>query len=65
MRIVRTIRFFGNAILPLLILSLGACYNGPKTYNACVLQASRNAKNDRQFQAMSQACREQFKARYQ
>lgn len=47
------------------LVLLSACHNGPKTYDACTLQASRNAKNDRQFQAMSQACREQFRARYQ
>jgi hypothetical protein len=44
---------------------LAACNNGPKTYDECLLQASRGAQNDRQFQTMSQACREKFKVRYQ
>ncbi len=47
-----------------LLVSLAACDNGPKTYEACLLQASREAKNDRQFQTMSQACRERFKVKY-
>ncbi len=49
----------------LLLAALSACNNGPKTYDACMLQASRDAKNDRQFQVMSQACREKFRVRFQ
>ncbi len=54
-----------RAVLPVaLLVALAACDNGPKTYEACLLQASREAKNDRQFQTMSQACRERFKVKY-
>jgi hypothetical protein len=58
-------RMCKNAAATALLGLLAACHNGPKTYDACTLQASRDAKNDRQFQAMSQACKEKFKARYQ
>lgn len=48
-----------------LLMAVTGCSNGPKTYEACVLNASREAKNDRQFQVMSQRCREQFRVRFQ
>ena len=45
------------ALLPLL---LSACNNGPKTFDACMLKASRESQNDRQFKQMSEACKTQF-----
>jgi hypothetical protein len=54
------------SVIPLsLVMTLAACNNGPKTYEACVLNASRNAKNYRQFQVMSEDCRDKFSVRFQ
>jgi hypothetical protein len=41
-------------------LTLTACDSNPKTYDACMLKASREARNDRQFRVMAEACREKF-----
>ncbi|MEY5002623.1 MAG: hypothetical protein RL678_432 [Pseudomonadota bacterium] len=43
--------------LPLILL---ACDSQPKTYDACMLKASREGRNDRQFRTMAEACRERF-----
>ena len=48
-----------------LLAALAACDNGPKTYDACMLQASKNAKSDYQFQVMSKDCRDKFQVKYQ
>jgi hypothetical protein len=45
------------ALLPTVLL---ACDSGPKTYDACMLKASREARNDRQFRVMAEACRDKF-----
>ncbi len=44
----------------LLSLALSACDNGPKTYDACMLKASRESQSDRQFKKLSEACRDQY-----
>jgi entry exclusion lipoprotein TrbK len=44
----------------LLALLLAACNNGPKTYDDCMLKASRQSQNDRQFKQMSEACKAEF-----
>jgi hypothetical protein len=41
-------------------MTLIACDNSPKTYDACMLKASREGKNDRQFRSMAEACRDRF-----
>lgn len=46
-----------GTLLPLL---LAACDDGPKTFDACMLKASRESQNDRQFKQMSEACKSQF-----
>ncbi|MEY3899526.1 MAG: hypothetical protein RI962_681, partial [Pseudomonadota bacterium] len=43
--------------LPVILL---ACDSQPKTYDACMLKASREGRNDRQFRTMAEACRERF-----
>ncbi len=50
-------------LLPALLLSslmLAACHNGPKTYDDCLLKASRESQSDRQFRNMAEACKQQF-----
>jgi hypothetical protein len=64
MKVTRMFRLC-SAIPLSLVMALTACNNGPKTYEACVLNASRNAKNYRQFQVMSEDCRDRFKVRFQ
>lgn len=44
-----------------LLLVLAACDSGPKTYDDCMLQASRNSDNDRQFRTMAERCKEEFR----
>jgi len=44
-----------------LLLAAAACDSGPKTYDDCMLQASRNSDNDRQFRAMAERCKEEFR----
>ncbi len=39
---------------------LMACDSGPKTYDDCMLLASRNSDNDRQFRTMADNCKQQF-----
>jgi hypothetical protein len=39
---------------------LAACDSGPKTYDDCMLQASRTGKSDRQFRKLAEQCKEQF-----
>ena len=43
------------------VIALPACNNGPKTYDDCMLQASRTSKSDRQFRKLAEECREQFR----
>jgi hypothetical protein len=40
--------------------ALTACDSGPKNYDDCMLQASRTAKNDRQFRKLAEQCKENF-----
>lgn len=47
-------------LLPAALLALSACDNGPKTYDACMLKASRESQSDRQFKKLSEACRDQY-----
>lgn len=51
-----------RTLLPLALLSLvlSACDNGPKTYDACMLKASRESQSDRQFRKLAEACRDQY-----
>jgi len=44
----------------LLSLLLTGCNDGPQTYDACMLKASRESQNDRQFKHMSEACKSAF-----
>ncbi len=44
----------------LLLLAAAGCDAGPKTYDDCMLQASRSADKDRQFRAMAERCKVQF-----
>jgi hypothetical protein len=57
-----TVRFLLRALLLAVVLPmmLVACDSSPKTYDACMLKASREAKNDRQFRTMAEACRDRF-----
>ncbi len=48
------------AILPMCLFLL-ACDSGPKTFDDCMLQASRNSDNDRQFRTMAERCKEEFR----
>ncbi len=48
------------AILSLCLILL-ACDSGPKTYDDCMLHASRNSDKDRQFRAMADRCKEEFR----
>ncbi len=43
------------------LAALSACNNGPKTYDDCMLQASRTGKSDRQFRKLAEECKEQFR----
>ncbi|MEO0317421.1 MAG: hypothetical protein RL404_1098 [Pseudomonadota bacterium] len=45
----------------LLLLALAGCDSGPKTYDDCMLAASRGSDNDRQFRAMAERCKEEFR----
>ena len=53
-----------NALTTLLALlscaMLVACDSGPKTYDDCMLLASRNSDSDRQFNTMAKSCKERF-----
>jgi hypothetical protein len=44
----------------LLSLLLAGCNDGPQNYDACMLKASRESQNDRQFKRMSEACKNAF-----
>ena len=44
----------------LLSVALSACNNGPQTYDACMLKASRESQSDRQFRKLAEACRDRF-----
>jgi hypothetical protein len=59
---IMTPRFLFRVLLLAVALPtmLIACDNSPKTYDACMLKASREAKNDRQFRSMAEACRDRF-----
>jgi hypothetical protein len=41
--------------------TLTACERGPKNFDDCMLQASRQGKNDRQFRRLAEECKEQFR----
>jgi hypothetical protein len=43
------------------VTALTACDSGPKTYDDCMLQASRTGKNDRQFRKLAEECKERFR----
>ncbi len=51
-------RLLAAATLTLMLLS--ACSNGPKTFDDCLLKASRESQSDRQFRKLSDACKAQF-----
>ncbi len=44
----------------MLLLTVVACDSGPKTYDDCMLQASRSAESDRQFKTRAQTCKDRF-----
>jgi hypothetical protein len=44
-------------------VTLPACNSGPKNYDDCMLQASRNGKNDRQFRKLAEECKEKFRSK--
>lgn len=44
----------------MLLLAAVACDSGPKTYDDCMLLASRSSDNDRQFNMMAKNCKDQF-----
>ncbi len=52
-----TVRRIATAAL---LLALAACDSGPKTYDDCMLHASRNSDSDRQFRTMAERCKAQF-----
>lgn len=41
--------------------ALAACDSGPKTYDDCMLEASRTSKSDRQFRKLAEDCKERFR----
>ena len=43
--------------------TLSACNNGPKNYDDCMLQASREGKNDRQFRKLAEECNAKFRSK--
>jgi hypothetical protein len=43
------------------IAAFVACDTGPKTYDDCMLQASRTGKSDRQFRKLAEECKERFR----
>ena len=49
-----------SGIATLLCWALAACDSGPKTYDDCMLLASRKSENDRQFNMMAKNCKDQF-----
>ena len=49
----------GFALMVIAAILLG-CDSGPKTYDDCMLLASRNSDNDRQFNSMAKSCKDQF-----
>lgn len=44
------------------MMALTACDSGPKTYDDCMLQASRTGKSDRQFRKLAEECKERFRS---
>ncbi len=54
-RLIR--RLFAIALLS----GVAACDSGPKTYDDCMLQASRKSDSQRQFMVMAERCKEQFR----
>jgi hypothetical protein len=42
---------------------LAACNGGPKTLDDCLLKASRESQNDRQFRNMADSCKQRFPKR--
>jgi hypothetical protein len=42
---------------------LAACNSGPKTLDDCLLKASRESQNDRQFRNMADSCKQRFPKR--
>ncbi len=56
--------FFRTAVaLALSSCLLAACDAGPKTLDDCLLKASRESQNDRQFRSMAEGCKQQFRRR--
>ncbi len=49
-----------SGIATLLCWALAACDSGPKTYDDCMLLASRSSETDRQFNMMAKNCKDQF-----
>jgi hypothetical protein len=45
------------------VATLTACNSGPKNYDECMLQASREGKNDRQFRKLAEECKEKFRSK--
>ncbi len=55
-------RFFRTPLATALtVCVLAACDTGPKTLDDCLLKASRESQNDRQFRNMAEACKQQFR----
>ena len=52
-----------RSLLLAAIAALSACNSGPKTYDDCMLQASRESKNDRQFRKLAEVCKEKFRGK--
>ncbi len=55
---IATVRQIAAALV---LLAVAACDSGPKTYDDCMLAASRGSDNDRQFRAMAERCKEEFR----
>lgn len=49
--------------LALSACALAACDHGPKTLDDCLLKASRESQNDRQFRNMADSCKQRFPKR--
>lgn len=48
-----------SALLMSTVLSSG-CHDGPRTYDDCLLKASRESQSDRRFRTMVEGCKRQF-----
>ncbi|MCM0045560.1 MAG: hypothetical protein NBV65_13135 [Burkholderiaceae bacterium] len=45
------------------VLALAFCDSGPASFNDCMLAASRESKNDRQFRKLADTCKVEFSGR--